>query len=349
MNTRSQAERRGAGRDGVTVAVVATRPETVLADYARLLQLAGLVTEARVLPEQTVPPEQSWQLALAAPAAVPSGPAAAGPPWQLEGVIAALVAAGCAPARIAPTWPPGLRSGAAPLADWRRVLAAHGVDATAASAAANATAVPSRGPRLLLANLRVDRHFGVAGGVAALAAAGREVTRLEELAGEPELIEQLWRREAAAVAGAVIDATVVGEGRHATALAPVAAHLLLAGRDPVAVDAVACRLVGIDPLRVPTLARLDRAGLGCADPQAIVLVGDVGAMPPTLGLAAVPGPRSAAGAGGPRWWRRWVRKLAVGWPRPLARRRAGRRYEAQPWGRLHAEYRRHGSIAGGRG
>jgi uncharacterized protein (DUF362 family)/Pyruvate/2-oxoacid:ferredoxin oxidoreductase delta subunit len=50
--------------------------------------------------------------------------------------------------------------------------------------------------------------------------------------------------------------------------------LLLAGRDAVAVDAVAGRLVGIDPEEISTCRLAARQGLGVCSPEEIAVVGD---------------------------------------------------------------------------
>jgi hypothetical protein len=49
---------------------------------------------------------------------------------------------------------------------------------------------------------------------------------------------------------------------------------LIAGADPVAVDAVGAALMGIEPLTVPYLRMAHERGLGCADLSELDLVGD---------------------------------------------------------------------------
>jgi Pyruvate/2-oxoacid:ferredoxin oxidoreductase delta subunit len=44
--------------------------------------------------------------------------------------------------------------------------------------------------------------------------------------------------------------------------------------DPVALDVIACKLIGLDPAYVPTIAAAEKIGLGCADTGRIRLVGD---------------------------------------------------------------------------
>jgi uncharacterized protein (DUF362 family) len=52
---------------------------------------------------------------------------------------------------------------------------------------------------------------------------------------------------------ALVDAVVAGEGEGPMRPAPRATGLLLAGENPAAIDATACRLMGFDPLRIPLL------------------------------------------------------------------------------------------------
>ena len=50
--------------------------------------------------------------------------------------------------------------------------------------------------------------------------------------------------------------------------------LLLVSTDPVAVDAVACRILGIEPLSLPFLRAASEAGLGCAREEEIEIRGE---------------------------------------------------------------------------
>jgi uncharacterized protein (DUF362 family) len=56
--------------------------------------------------------------------------------------------------------------------------------------------------------------------------------------------------------------------------APLLKNIILASADPVAIDAVAVKLMSIDPLEVPYIKLAHSAGLGTGDPRDIDLVGD---------------------------------------------------------------------------
>ena len=57
-------------------------------------------------------------------------------------------------------------------------------------------------------------------------------------------------------------------------MVPVIGDVILAGADSVAIDAVAARLMGFDPLAIPYLRMCHERGLGTADAKEIELVGD---------------------------------------------------------------------------
>jgi hypothetical protein len=57
-------------------------------------------------------------------------------------------------------------------------------------------------------------------------------------------------------------------------MVPRIKNVILAGADSVALDAVAARLMGFDPLSIPYLRLCQEQGLGVADPARIDLVGD---------------------------------------------------------------------------
>jgi hypothetical protein len=72
----------------------------------------------------------------------------------------------------------------------------------------------------------------------------------------------------------VMDGTVAGDGAGPRTMIPKIKNLLLAASDSVAIDAIAARLMGFDPLSIPFLRMAHERGLGIADPRHIELVGD---------------------------------------------------------------------------
>jgi uncharacterized protein (DUF362 family) len=73
----------------------------------------------------------------------------------------------------------------------------------------------------------------------------------------------------------IMDGTSVsGVTKNDPKRAPLLKNIVLASSDPVAIDAVAIKLMGTDPLEVPYIKLAHGAGLGTGDPRDIELVGD---------------------------------------------------------------------------
>lgn len=73
---------------------------------------------------------------------------------------------------------------------------------------------------------------------------------------------------------AVMDGTFCGDGPGPRCMTPHVKDIILASSDQVAIDAVAAKLMGFDPLSIKFIRLAHDAGLGCGDPRAIKLVGD---------------------------------------------------------------------------
>ncbi len=75
---------------------------------------------------------------------------------------------------------------------------------------------------------------------------------------------------------AVMDGTFAGDGPGPRCMVPHVKNVLLASADQVAIDAVAAKLMGFDPMKDCKFIRLaHELGLGCGDPSQIEIVGDV--------------------------------------------------------------------------
>lgn len=73
---------------------------------------------------------------------------------------------------------------------------------------------------------------------------------------------------------AVMDGTFAGDGPGPRCMTPHVKNVLLASQDQVAIDAIAARMMGIDPLSIKYIRLAHEAGLGCGDPREIEIVGD---------------------------------------------------------------------------
>jgi uncharacterized protein (DUF362 family) len=74
---------------------------------------------------------------------------------------------------------------------------------------------------------------------------------------------------------AVMDGTFAGDGPGPRCMIPHVKNVILASADQVAIDAVAARLMGFDPLRdIPYIRIAHERGLGCGDTRDIEIVGE---------------------------------------------------------------------------
>jgi hypothetical protein len=73
---------------------------------------------------------------------------------------------------------------------------------------------------------------------------------------------------------AVMDGTFAGDGPGPRCMVPHVKNVILASSDMVAIDAVAARLMGFDPLSIRFIRLAHEQGLGCGDPRDIEIAGD---------------------------------------------------------------------------
>ncbi|EEG76380.1 DUF362 domain-containing protein [Dethiobacter alkaliphilus] len=71
----------------------------------------------------------------------------------------------------------------------------------------------------------------------------------------------------------IVDGILAMEGSGPRTGDPRKAGVLLAGKDAVAVDTVACHIIGLDPATVPTLQAARRRGIGCSMLEQIEVIG----------------------------------------------------------------------------
>ena len=73
---------------------------------------------------------------------------------------------------------------------------------------------------------------------------------------------------------AIMDGTTAGDGAGPRMIKPLSKNVILASADQVAIDAVAAKLLGFDPFSIRYIRLAHEQGLGCGDPREIELVGD---------------------------------------------------------------------------
>ena len=76
---------------------------------------------------------------------------------------------------------------------------------------------------------------------------------------------------------AIMDGTTAGNGPGPRTMYPVVKNVMLASADQVAIDAVAAKMMGFDPMSLQYIRLAHEDGLGVGDPRDIEIVGDVDA------------------------------------------------------------------------
>ncbi|RKX22952.1 MAG: DUF362 domain-containing protein [Candidatus Zixiibacteriota bacterium] len=72
----------------------------------------------------------------------------------------------------------------------------------------------------------------------------------------------------------VMDGTVAGDGAGPRTMTPHSKNLILASSDSVAIDTIAAKLMGFDPMTIPYLRMCHERGLGVADVNEIEILGE---------------------------------------------------------------------------
>lgn len=278
------------GSRRAVVAVVRTRPETVLDDYAEVMRLAGYRDVLRTDRDTILKLNLSWTKYF---------PACSSQPWQVDGVIRTLLADGFSRERLLPvenktvvTDPrAGCRNNR-----WEPVLHRHGLSFIPLpevewevyhfrSPLLKLNEIFPEGieiPKMYvgrqvvhLPTVKTHGHATMTGAVKnAFGGLLKEVRHYAHKYMHEVLVDLLYmQRELHPSVFAVMDGTVCGDGAGPRTMVPRAGNVLLASTDSVAVDAVSARLMGFDPLSIPFLRMAHERGLGVADLREIDLAG----------------------------------------------------------------------------
>jgi uncharacterized protein (DUF362 family) len=273
------------------VAAVRTRPETVLTDYPRVMELAAFEDFLPRDVDTLLKLNLSWTKYF---------PACSSQPWQLEGVVRGLLAAGYDRERLLPvenktvvTDPhKGCRNNL-----WEPVLKHYGLGFTALPEVAwerytfkspllklqhifpEGIEIPTmfKGRSILhLPTVKTHGHSTTTGAVKnAFGGLLKEVRHYAHKHIHEVLVDLLYmQKELHPGVFAVMDGTVCGDGAGPRTMIPRVKNWILASGDSVAIDAVAASMMGFDPMSIPYLAMAHERGLGCADLSKIEIAGD---------------------------------------------------------------------------
>jgi len=273
------------------VAVVRTRPETIVEDYGRVMDLAGYGDVLSRDRDTVIKLNLSWTKYF---------PACSSQPWQVDGVVTKMLGDGFERGRLIPvenktvvTNPQeGCRNNR-----WEPVLTRHGLTFTPLTEVEwqvyqfkspllklndifpEGIQIPSIYPGrqiLHLPTVKTHGHAVMTGSVKnSFGGLLREVRHYAHKYMHEVLVDLLYmQQELHPAVFTVMDGTIAGDGAGPRTMIPRVKNLLLAATDSVAVDAIAARLMGFDPLSIPFLRMAHERGLGIADPRDIELVGD---------------------------------------------------------------------------
>jgi hypothetical protein len=273
------------------VAALRTRPDRVVEDYGRLMRLA----DYRSVIDRSIPTliklNLSWTKYF---------PACSSQPWQVEGALKAMLDDGYERARLLPVenktvvthpwegarnnrWLPvldrlGLTFTALPEVEWKvypfktRLLRLNqifpeGIEIPAIYPGKNVVHLPT---------VKTHGHAVTTGSIKnAFGGLLKEVRHYAHKYMHEVLVDLvLMQKELHPGIFTVMDGTVCGNGAGPRTMVPVVGNVILAGADSVAIDAVAARLMGFDPMAIPYLRMCHERGLGVADPRGIEMAGD---------------------------------------------------------------------------
>jgi len=273
------------------VVVLKTTPETVLDDYRRLMHLAEYEKFISKENDTLLKLNLSWTKYF---------PACSSQPWQVEGVIRTLLEDGFPREKLFPvenkTVVTDPHKGAANN-KWLPVLKKYGLDFIALPEVEwvkyefkqkllKLNEIFSKGieiPKMFigknvihLPTMKTHGHSITTGAIKnAFGGLLKEIRHYAHKYIHEVLVDlMIMQKELHPGIFAVMDATVCGDGAGPRTMVPRVKNYILASGDCVAIDAIAAKMMGFDPLKIPYLKMCHEMGLGVADPAQIEVVGE---------------------------------------------------------------------------
>jgi uncharacterized protein (DUF362 family) len=136
---------------------------------------------------------------------------------------------------------------------------------------------------------------------------------------------------------AVMDGTTAGNGPGPRTMTPLAKNVILAGSDCVAIDAIASKMMGFEPMSHDYIRLAHEQGLGVGRPEEIEIAGDAAAAEENWGFHT--GNNAASAVGKAMWFGplRFLQRLMFHTPIVYAFIVASAIYHDQVWYRLHGK------------
>ncbi len=275
------------------VAVIKTNPQAVVQDYGRLMDLAGYSNTIRKEAETCLRINISWHVYM---------PACSTTPWQLDGVITKMLADGWDPKRLITaqnkTVVVDCREGAVnnrlqPILDRTGVPIVYlnepptkwityqprGKMLVLDKVFPDGIEIPEMllGKNVIhLPTTKTHVFTGTTGAMKNAFGGLLNLNRHWTHSVIHETLVDLLRIQKEIHPGvfAVMDGTIAGDGPGPRAMRPHIKNYILASDDCVAIDAIAAKMMGFDPMDMKFIRLAHEAGLGVGDPREIEVVGE---------------------------------------------------------------------------
>ena len=273
------------------VAVLKTRPESILDDYAKLLNLAEYEQFITKDKKTLLKLNLSWTKYF---------PACSSEPWQVEGVIKALIESGFDKEKLVPVenktvvtnpimgahnnkWMPifekyNLNFIPLPEVEWityefeQKLLKLDkifpgGIEIPKMFVGSNVIHLPT---------LKTHGHSQTTGAIKnSFGGLLKQVRHYAHKYIHEVLVDLvIMQKELHPGIFAVMDGTVCGDGAGPRTMIPRIKNYILASNDCVAIDAVAAKMMGYEPMEIPYIRMCDEMGLGAGTIDNIEIVGE---------------------------------------------------------------------------
>lgn len=273
------------------VAVLKTKPETVLEDYKKVMQLAEYEKHMPKENETLIKLNLSWTKYF---------PACSSQPWQVEGTVKTLLDDGYEKDRLYPIenktvvtkpvqgainnkWMPilkkyGLSFTPLPDVEWQvfefkskllklNDIFPEGIQIPKMFVGKNVLHLPT---------VKTHGHSITTGAIKnSFGGLLKEVRHYAHKYMHEVLVDlMLMQKELHPGIFAVMDGTVAGDGAGPRTMIPKVKNYILASGDSVAIDAIAAKMMGFDPMSIPYIRMATEMGLGMGDPKEIEVVGE---------------------------------------------------------------------------
>lgn len=273
------------------VAILKTSPQTVLADYEKLMHLAEYEKFISRDRKTLIKLNLSWTKYF---------PSCSSEPWQVEGVVKTLVEEGFSREKLLPVenktvvtdpvkgaennrWMPvlekyGLKFVPLPEVKWVKYPFKHellklneifpeGIEIPEMFIGRNVIHLPT---------LKTHGHSVTTGAIKnAFGGLLKEVRHYAHKYIHEVLVDLvIMQKELHPGIFAVMDGTVCGDGAGPRTMKPRIKNFILAGGDSVAIDAVAAKMMGYNPMEIPYIRMCDEMNLGVGNPDNIEIIGE---------------------------------------------------------------------------